>query len=108
VSSIGGIQMDHMYIRHAIGGTLFLDSVKHNCSYEIQTVNDIWKFVIEVSDDNAAEEVVKNRNELNIFVLAQDNPDHKTWYYTTHGEVDYDKANHKLTILADVRMDYSV
>jgi hypothetical protein len=98
----------HMYIRHAVGSRLLWDSLKHNCSYKIDQIDTNWRFVIEVSDDALAEQVMSNRNDLNIFVVADNDPNHKTWYYSTQGLADYDAESRKITIIADMQMDYVV
>jgi len=61
-----------------------------------------------LQDEQLAEQVIRQRNELNLFVVDPDQPDHKTWYYSTHGDVEYDKENRLLTIYADVEISYNV
>jgi hypothetical protein len=100
--------MGHMYIRHAVGSRLLWDSLKHNCSYKVEQIDANWKFVIEVSDHALAEQVISNRNDLNIFVVADNDPNHKTWYYSTQGLVEYHAESREITIIADMQMDYVV
>ncbi|MED4602314.1 hypothetical protein P9314_16735 [Paenibacillus validus] len=100
--------MNQMYIRHTVGSRLLLDSVKHTADFDIQPVDGQWQFVIRLADDKVAEEVLKFRDELNLFVVDDEKPDVKTWYYSSDGRVDYDKAGRTLTIIADARLDYNV
>jgi hypothetical protein len=100
--------MNHLYIRHTVGGKLLLDSKKHNTSYSIQLDQDqsTWTFSIALSDDEVAEQVLASKAELNIFVIGNA-PNEKSWYYTQNGDVMYDKKEQKLIIAADYRFDYT-
>jgi siroheme synthase (precorrin-2 oxidase/ferrochelatase) len=100
--------MENMYIRHAVGSLLLWDSKKHNCSYSIEQLNGAWKIIIEVTDEALAEKVMSNRQDLNIFVVDEDNPNHKTWYYSKQSIVDYDQLARTITIIADVQTEYVV
>jgi hypothetical protein len=100
--------MGHMYIRHAVGSRLLWDSQKNNCSFEVANIEGSWRFIIEVTDDILAQQVLSNRNELNIFVIAEDDPNHKTWYYSTKGLVEYNTTARLITIIADMKLDYVV
>lgn len=101
--------MNHMYIRHAVGSKLLLDSKAHIASYEIESEGtSSWKFVIHITDEQAAEQVMQHREEINLFVVDSSNPQHKTWYYSSKGTVEYDKTNRLLIIVADAKLDYSV
>jgi hypothetical protein len=100
--------MDHMYIRHAVGSRLLWDSLKNNCGFEVELIDGCWRFIIEVTDAILAEQVLSNRNELNIFVVAENKPNHKSWYYSSKGLVDYDPTANKITIFADVLTNYVV
>jgi hypothetical protein len=100
--------MGHMYIRHAVGSLLLWDSKKHNCSYSIEQIDGCWRFVIEVPDEAIAQQVMSNHQDLNIFVIEEDNPNHKTWYYSKKSDVEYDKAARTITIVADVQTEYVV
>jgi hypothetical protein len=100
--------MRHLYIRHAIGSRLLWDSQKNNCGFEVAEIDGSWRFNIEVTDDIMAEKLLSNRNELNIFVIDEDDPNHKTWYYSTKGLVEYNSTTRLITIIADKQMDYIV
>lgn len=101
--------MNHMYIRHAIGSRLLLDSKEHAASYELEPEEpSSWKFIIRITDENAAEQVVRHKDEMNLFVVDSSNPQQKTWYYSSKGAVEYDKTSGILIIIADAKLDYSV
>ena len=69
---------------------------------------DGWKISIDVLDAAVAEAVCGHRDELNIFFVPEGATDRKTWYFSTHGEVEHDPAARKLVIWADGRIDYDV
>jgi len=100
--------MNHLYIRHTVGGRLFLDSIRDNLNYELQQADGLWKFIIDISDEAVTREVLQNRHELNIFVVKEGEPIQKSWYYSKNGLVEYHQDMKKLIILADVKIDYSV
>ncbi|QHW31703.1 hypothetical protein GZH47_13210 [Paenibacillus rhizovicinus] len=102
--------MHHLYIRHTVGGRLFLDSKKHDTPFAITPAEgrEGWKISIEVPDEALAEAVCRHRDDLNIFFVPADAPDSKTWFFSTHGEVEYDGPGKPLVIWADGRIDYKV
>lgn len=102
--------MDHLYIRHTVGGRLFLDSKKHEVSFAITPASDSegWRLTIDLADSAIAEDICRHNDELNIFVIENGAVDKKTWYYSTHGLVDYNNSDATLTIHADGKIDYNV
>lgn len=100
--------MHHMYIRHTVGGRLFLDTKLHQTRYEIVEKDGCWQFHIHLSDENLANDILKHRDELNIFEVTEGQTHQKTWYYTRDGSVEYDQASKRLTIYANSKMDYPV
>ncbi|WP_134703535.1 hypothetical protein [Ammoniphilus sp. YIM 78166] len=100
--------MNHLYIRHTVGGKLFLDTKLHQASYEIVEKDGCWEFHIHVPDDHLAHDILKHRDELNIFEVAQGQANQKSWYYTRDGSVEYDHATKRLTIYANSKIDYPV
>jgi hypothetical protein len=57
--------MDHMYIRHTVGGTLFLDTKKHNLTYELTGSDGKWTFTVPAVEEPIADALLKNKDELN-------------------------------------------
>jgi hypothetical protein len=100
--------MDHMYIRHTVGGTLFLDTKKHNLTYELTGSDGKWTFTVPAVEEPIADALLKNKDELNLFVAPENDPGRKAWYYTSSGDIHYDRTSKMLTIVADVKFDYSV
>lgn len=100
--------MGHLYIRHAVGSLLLWDSIKHNSSYTIDHMDGCWKIVIEAADETIANLLMANYEDLNIFLIAEDNPNDKTWYYSKHSDVKYNKEEQTITIVADVETNYIV
>ncbi|WP_308637518.1 hypothetical protein [Paenibacillus silvisoli] len=102
--------MDHLYIRHTVGGRLFLDSKQHELTFAITPADgrEGWKLCIDAVDPSIAEPLCRHHDELNIFVVAEGAVNSKTWYYSTHGLVDYDAAARELVIWVDGKIDYAV
>lgn len=101
--------MNHMYIRHAVGSTLLFDSKKFEGSYTMEPVGeDGYIFTIQHADDALAALLLLNRNDLNVFVVPQDDPHKKIWYYSAEGLVEYDKGTQRLIIRTDRKLAYSV
>ena len=102
--------MDHMYIRHSVGSTLFFDSRKHAGSYSMEPASsgEGYAFTIHQADEALAELLLFNRNELNIFVVPHDDPHKKTWYYSTNGLAEYHADTQQFIIRTDRQLHYSV
>ncbi|MFC5653138.1 hypothetical protein ACFPYJ_29310 [Paenibacillus solisilvae] len=101
--------MDHFYIRHSVGSSLLFDSKKHDGSYSIEPAGeDGYTFIIHSADDALAELLLLHCNELNLFVVPQENPHQKIWYYSTDGLVEFDKAAQQIIIRTDRQLGYSV
>ncbi|BBH22908.1 hypothetical protein Back11_42530 [Paenibacillus baekrokdamisoli] len=101
--------MDHMYIRHSVGSTLFFDSKKHAGTYALEEINDTSHiFTIHEADEALAKLLIENREELNLFVVPNGNPHKKTWYYSTDGLIEYDKAAQQFIIRTDRKLGYDV
>ena len=100
--------MNHMYIRHTVGGRLFLDTKLHQTSYKVIPQAHCWEFQIDVSDEKLANDILQHRDELNIFEIVEGQSNQKTWYYTRDGSVQYDQAKNLLTIYADSKIEYPV
>jgi hypothetical protein len=49
-----------------------------------------------------------NRNDLNLFIVADHDPNHKTWYYSSEGMAEYDAKSRQITIIADKELSYLV
>ncbi|MBP3965422.1 hypothetical protein [Paenibacillus lignilyticus] len=102
--------MDHLYIRHTVGGRLFLDSKKHELPFSVAPAEgrEGWKLCIDAVDESIGAPICRHNDELNIFLVADGAVDQKTWYYSTHGLVEYDAAAKQLIIWADGKIDYTV
>jgi hypothetical protein len=107
VKWIGGIIL-RLYIRHVIGGRLFLDTEKHQVSFQLSQTDGLWKFAIQAPSEAVAEEIVNHRHELNLFLVEEGAQSSKSWFYSKNGSVEYDKEANIILILADSRMDYPV
>lgn len=97
-----------LYIRHAIGGRLFLDTEKHQAPFQLEHADGFWRFTLHVKEDADAEDIVRHRHELNLFLIEEGELHKKSWFYSRDGLVEYDKEAGTLLILADSRMDYPV
>lgn len=99
-----------MYIKHSIGGQTFFDGMKREGRYEMVEKPGGTIFRMKIGNAAEANELVKFRNELNIFVVDSNphQPQQKTWYYTSKGQVEYDSHQGVVEILADGKITYPV
>ncbi|NIK79073.1 hypothetical protein FHS15_004231 [Paenibacillus castaneae] len=95
-------------VKHAVGGRMFIDSTKQDVSYTIIPFGEGWRFTVSVPWSNNIEELLRLKEELNVFVFREfdDQPTLKTWYYVKDGPVEYDADQSCLTIVADSRIEY--
>jgi hypothetical protein len=100
--------MDHLYIRHTLGGTLFYDSKQDGNGYELEFVEGNWIFKLSSVAPTAVQELLAHSGELNIFLVAEGQTAHKSWLYSTEGRVEADAASGLVLVYADVRQDYTV
>lgn len=100
--------MDHLYIRHTVGGTLFADSKKYNDAFTLEEGDGTWTFAIRIQDSARAEQLLAARDELNLFLVSTQDANRKSWFYTSKADVRYDAAEQLVTIVADHRTDYAV
>lgn len=100
--------MNRLYIRHAVGSMLLFDTEKHGGSYELEQTGGGWKFTIGIEDADVAELLLRFRDELNLFVIPEDNPNQKYWFYSRSGALQIDMEAKQAVIIADSRIDYTV
>lgn len=96
-----------LLIKHAVGGRTFVDSAKTGTAFEAKERGDGgWTFDAAV-DAAAAAEIVRWREELNVFVFEEDRePVVKHWFYAEPGSVSYDAASGRLKLEASSRIEY--
>lgn len=100
--------MDHLYIRHTIGGTLFADSKKYNDAFTLEEGGGVWTFTIRIEDAARAKELLAAGDELNLFLVSTEDANRKSWFYTSTADIRYNAAEQLVTIVADHRTDYPV
>lgn len=100
--------MDHLYIRHTVGGRLFYDSKLHGSGYTMETKGRCTVFTLLELDEAIAAGILQFREELNLFLVSDGEHQRKSWFYPSRGELEYGPALRTLRIHADVRHDYSV
>lgn len=95
-------------VKHAVGGRMFIDSTKEYVSYTLHPHGDGWKFTVDLPWSGMIEELLKHKEELNVFVFKHfdDEPTLKTWYYVKDGPVEYDQEQGVLTIYAASSIPY--
>jgi hypothetical protein len=109
---MGDLEMSvvqNMYIRNVFGGKSLLDASEDNVQYKIQPFSGGWRFNMVIQDKLKANEILKCKDQLNIFVTEKqgDKVLRKWWYYSKDGRVDYNEEDNLLTILADSKMEYT-
>ncbi|MEH7238704.1 hypothetical protein [Bacillus sp. JJ1562] len=87
-------------IRHSIGSRLFYQTDE----YEIHPDQDKWVISMKISDEDA-KEIIEFKEELNLFDVGENQ---KTWYYTSDGNVEFNKEKRIVTIIADHKTVYPV
>lgn len=101
--------MDHMYIRHSVGSTLFFDSKQHNGIFTVEEINeDHYIFTIHEADEALAQLLIENRDGLNVFVVPNGDSHKKTWYYSANGFIEYNKVTQQVVIKTDNKLKYNV
>ncbi|HZG83343.1 hypothetical protein [Paenibacillus sp.] len=98
-----------LLIKHAVGGRTFVDSAKGGTPFEAKELPDGagWAFEVRLAAGEAADEIVKWRNELNVFVFEEDRqPVVKHWFYADGGSVAYDEPAGVLRLRAASKIEY--
>lgn len=100
--------MNHLYIRHAVGGMPLFDSKKDQCHFKIEKKNDNTLFLIGISDEFIINRLKLHSKDMNIFLVNEEHPELKSWYYSSEGLVEYNHNKKLFIITADRQMDYNV
>lgn len=100
--------MDHLYIRHTLGGTLFYDSKRDGNGYELIRQENGWLILLNQVQQSVAEQIMANQEELNIFLVPEGQSEQKSWLYSSEGKAELCGSGGQVRIWADVRQDYTV
>lgn len=97
-----------LLVKHAVSGRMLIDSGKHDVSFLLKPNGDGWQIDIGVPWSGTIEEILKLKEELNVFIFQEyaDQPTLKTWYYVGEGLVAYDRDSQLLTVRAQSRIEY--
>ncbi|MBY0051008.1 hypothetical protein P4U99_26140 [Brevibacillus agri] len=97
-----------LLVKHAVGGRTFVDSSRQAVAYQVQQAGEGWKFVLSGVPVAVLEEILKWKDELNVFLFQEEagQPVKKIWFYVKDGPVTYDAAAEQLTIAAESRIEY--
>jgi hypothetical protein len=87
-----------LMIRHAIGSRLFFQTDK----FCISQKDTYWEISTQVTSE-AAEQIMKFHNELNIFEVGKTD---KTWFYSSDANIKVRRDDNFLVILADHKTVY--
>ncbi|MEW9700864.1 hypothetical protein [Paenibacillus sp. SI8] len=95
-------------VKHAVGGRSFIDTGKQPLPYSWKQDGDSWIFVVQTAKSEGIEELLKWKDELNVFVFQEfeNEPTRKLWFYVQEGPVTYSDENRQLTIVAQSRIEY--
>lgn len=96
-------------VKHAVGGKIYIDTGKRPVDYKLEQEGDGgWRFTIRMPEGEAVEEILRLRQELNVFVFREEEgkPTVKTWYYVGEGPVTYERSAQVLTITAASKIEY--
>ncbi|GIQ68821.1 hypothetical protein DUZ99_13715 [Xylanibacillus composti] len=99
---------EQFLVKHAVGGRTFIDSDKSPLHYQYKQQGDEWLFVVDMPRNEAVEEILRWKEELNVFLFHSnsDQPTKKTWFYVKDGPVEYVDGAGQLRITAQSRIEY--
>ncbi|MGO4538647.1 hypothetical protein [Paenibacillus sp. 2TAB19] len=97
-----------LLVKHAVSGRMLIDSGKQDVGFSLNQDGDGWQIDIEVSWSETIEEILKLKEELNVFIFYEydDKPTLKTWYYVGSAPVEYGIEQGLLTIKAQSCIEY--
>ncbi|UJF34092.1 hypothetical protein [Paenibacillus hexagrammi] len=95
-------------IKHAVGGRTFVDTAKQSVPYQIHQDGEEWLFEVQAPLDEAMQELLAWKDELNVFVFREfeNEPTLKIWYYVKQGSVQYNEQKAALTFAASSKLEY--
>ncbi|MBD0379436.1 hypothetical protein [Paenibacillus sedimenti] len=95
-------------VKHAVGGRSFIDTAKQPLPYAFKQDGDNWVFKVQTAKSEIIDELLKWKDELNVFVFQvfENEPTRKVWFYVNEGPVYYDEASSHLVIVAQSRIEY--
>ncbi|WP_438433822.1 hypothetical protein [Gorillibacterium sp. sgz500922] len=101
-------EQEKLLIKHAVGGRTFLDSSQTPVYYEVVPEGDGWLFVIRKPPAEALENILRWKDELNVFRFYEyrDQPTEKHWFYIRENAVRYNAETEELTIYARSNIEY--
>ncbi|MCL6456870.1 MAG: hypothetical protein K6T85_02575 [Gorillibacterium sp.] len=100
--------IETFHVKHAVGGRSFIDTSKQSFDYTVENVADRWLFTITTPLLPNIEELLKWKDELNVFLFREEpgEPIVKLWFYVKDGPVHYDAERQKLTIISQGQIEY--
>ncbi|GGI46809.1 hypothetical protein GCM10008018_18930 [Paenibacillus marchantiophytorum] len=95
-------------VKHAVGGRAFIDTGKHPVPYVWNKIDDHWVFTVQIAREEDIAELLKWKNELNVFVFQEieNEPTKKIWFYAGDDSVHYSADKGELTIVATSQIIY--
>lgn len=99
---------ERLRINHGVGSRTLLDSDLNNVTYEYEQRADGWHFVVQTPRTPAVEDVLRLKDEINVFIFKEENGRQveKIWFYTGDGSARYDDAAKCLYIQASSHIAY--
>jgi hypothetical protein len=95
-------------VKHAVGGRAFIDTGKHPVPYTYEQQGEQWVFRVQIEQPERITELLKWKNELNVFVFQEfeNEPTRKLWFYVGDDAVQFTEDKGELTILATSHITY--
>lgn len=95
-------------VKHAVGGRAFIDTGKHPVPYTYEQQGEQWVFRVQIDQPERIAELLKWKNELNVFVFQEfeNEPTRKLWFYVGDDSVQFAEDKGELTILATSHITY--
>ncbi|WNR44036.1 hypothetical protein [Paenibacillus roseipurpureus] len=95
-------------VKHAVGGRAFIDTGKVPVPYTYEQQGDGWLFRVRIDQPERIKELMKWKDELNVFVFQEfeTEPTRKLWFYVGDDSVQFNEATGELTIVATSHISY--
>ncbi|TXK75900.1 hypothetical protein [Paenibacillus sp. N3.4] len=97
-----------LLVKHAVGGRAFIDTGKNPIPYSWEHVEGQWIFTVEIEKAEHIAELLKWKNELNVFIFQEIEHEStkKLWFYVGDDSVHYSEEKGELTIVAKSQIIY--
>ncbi|MFB5190135.1 hypothetical protein [Alicyclobacillus fastidiosus] len=99
---------ERLRIHHGVGSRVLFDSDQGDHPFTYEKTGDGWTFRIHSQRTPAVEEVLRLKDEINLFIFKEEGGKavEKLWFYTGDGSVSYREDESSLVITASRQIAY--